>query len=82
MLACSRIFWIAAERLGFVGRGGGGVWWDSGGRERRVRWRVLRSVRVEGRSWEVEDVVEAVEMDLVDGSIVRGRRVNVSSMIV
>ena len=62
--------------MGAVGRGGGGVEWVSGGRERRVRCRVFRAVREVVRS-EEEEVV--VEMALVEGSIVRGRRVNVSS---
>ncbi len=68
----SRSFWIWAERLGLVGRGAGGIW---EGRARRARWRAWRVVRG-GSSDDVGEV-----MDLVAGSIWRGRRVNVSSIV-
>ena len=78
-LPWSRIFWIWAERLGLVVVGGGGVWWVSEGREMRARWRLLRAVRAEGReaSERVWGWVAVMALDW--GSIVRGRRVKVSS---
>ena len=42
-LACSRIFWIWAERLGLRGRGAGGTC-DGVSRVRRERWDWLRRV--------------------------------------
>ena len=64
-LPWSRIFWIWAERFGFVGRGGGGVWL---GRARRDRWRGWRAVRVGLRvGLEVGSV-----MSLLVGSMWRG----------
>ncbi len=70
-LPWSRIFWIWAERLGFMGVGGGGVWWSRG---RRARWRVWRVAR-----WG-ERVGRGVVIALEVGSRLRGRRVNVSSI--
>lgn len=76
--AWSRIFAMAALRLGFEGGiGGGGV--VLFGRERRVRWRVLRVVRVESRE-EGEECCEEVDMALEAGSRESGRRVNVSEV--
>ena len=70
-LPCSRIFWIWADRFGLRGRGGGGIWF---GWEKIARWRVFRAVRSDDKDESRE------EMALVAGSIVRGRRVKVSSM--
>lgn len=68
----SRIFWTCAVRLGFVGRGGGGV---CEGRGTRARCRVVSWVR----SGEREGRGEV--MALVVGSRVRGRRVKVWSIV-
>ena len=46
---------------------------------KRVRWRVLRLLRAVVRAVSVER--EGLEIALEDGSIVRGRRVNVESMV-
>lgn len=55
------------------------AWPGVEGRLRRVRWRVLRLLRAVVRAVSVER--EGLEMALEDGSIVRGRRVNVESMV-
>lgn len=79
--AWSRIFRIAALRLGFDGgMGGGGVVDCEGfdgleGRERRVRWSWFKVLSVEDRL----ECEEGVERDLVEESRLRGRRVNVSA---
>ena len=70
-LPCSRIFWIWADRFGLRGRGGGGIWF---GCETVARWRLFKAVRLDANEESRE------EMALVAGSIVRGSRVNVSSM--
>lgn len=75
--ACSRIFEIWALRFGFVGVGGGGVVL---GRERRVRCRVLSEIRALVRLSSLGSV--GAEMALDCGSMVRGRRVNVWSIVV
>ena len=56
-----------------MGRGGGGVWFVW---ERRARCSVWRVVRDESR------VLSGEEMAFEVGSICRGRRVNVSSIVV
>jgi len=76
VLACSRIFWIWALRLGLAGRGGGGM---ALGRVRRVRCRVLRFERAVVRAGSVGG--EGLLMALLEGSMCRGRRVNVWSMM-
>lgn len=76
VLACSRIFWIWALRLGLVGTGGGGV---ALGRVRRVRCRVLRFERAVVRAASLGR--EGLLMPLLEGSMCRGRRVNVWSMM-
>jgi len=76
VLACSRIFWIWALRLGLVGTGGGGV---ALGRVRRVRCRVLRFERAVVRAASLGR--EGLLMALLDGSMYRGRRVKVWSMM-
>ena len=77
VLACSRIFWICALRLGFAGTGGGGT---ALGRARRVRCRVLRFERAVVRVGSAGR--EGLLMALLEGSMCRGRRVNVWSMMV
>lgn len=72
-LPWSRIFWIWAERFGLMGVGAGGTWWSRG---RSWRWREWRVVR-----WRVRVGVGEI-MALEVGSIWRGRRVNVSSIVV
>ena len=54
------------------GRGGGGIWF---GCERIARCRVFKAVRSDAKEESRE------EMALVAGSMVRGRRVKVSSML-
>lgn len=70
-LPWSRILETWAERLGLVGKGGGGIWfgWVS-----RLRWVADNAVRW-GSRW-----ARGEEMDLEVGSKVRGRRVNVGSI--
>lgn len=76
-LPCSRIFWIAALRLGFRGRGGGGT--ECGvSRVRRARWVWLRA-------WSSAVMAgvfsEGQERAFVAGSRWSGRRVKVSSIV-
>lgn len=78
-LACSRIFWICAERLGFRGTGGGGTWFGAS-MERRARWRALSVWSSVARAVFVGE--EGEESCFVAGSRWRGRRVKVSSIIV
>lgn len=70
-LPWSRILETWAERLGLVGKGGGGIWfgWAS-----RLRWVADNAVRW-GSRW-----ASGEETDLEVGSKVRGRRVNVGSI--
>lgn len=70
-LPWSRILETWAERLGLVGKGGGGIWfgWVS-----RLRWVADNAVRW-GSRW-----ARGEEMDLEVGSKVRGSRVNVGSI--
>lgn len=71
MLPWSRILDTWADRLGFVGKGGGGIWlgWVS-----RLRWVADNAVRWGSRWASGEDT------DLEVESKVRGRRVNVGSI--
>lgn len=70
-LPWSRILDTWADRLGLVGKGGGGIWfgWLS-----RLRWVADNAVRW-GSRW-----ASGEETDLEVGSKVRGRRVNVGSI--
>lgn len=70
-LPWSRILDTWADRLGLVGKGGGGIWL---GWVRRLRWVVDNAERW-GSRW-----ASGEETDLEVGSKVRGRRLNVGSI--
>ena len=68
---------MAALRFGLSGIGGGGTPFGMSG-FRRARWVAFRIASSCSRAWEV---VFGAVMDLVAGSMWRGRRSNVASMV-